>query len=279
MPPAGFVLPSSWRELVDTETPIPTEGTGMRHIIVVGIGSGNPEHMTIEGISALNRADVVFVLDKGEKKSDLTKLRRDICERFANGRPLRWVEAESPVRDASNPSYKSGVEDWHRAKAASLATMIREELTETEVGAVLVWGDPSLYDSTLRILEEIGNNGLAFHYEVIPGISSLHALAARHRITLNTIGEPLIITTGRKLAEKYPEDVDTVVVMLDGGAGLSSLAGQDLDIYWGAYLGSEDEILISGHVRDVLDEIMRIREARRTEKGWIMDIYLLRQRR
>jgi len=235
--------------------------------------------MTIEGVNALNRSDVVFVLDKGPQKSDLTKLRRDICKRLTQGRQLRWVEAESPVRDAENPSYKAGVEDWHQAKAEALEALIRDQMTETEIAALLVWGDPSLYDSTLRILENVAKRGVAFDHEVVPGISSLHALAARHRITLNTIGEPVLITTGRRLAEKLPDDVDTIVVMLDSSVGLKSITGKDFDIYWGAYLGTEDELLISGPVSDVLDEIMQLRESRRAQKGWIMDIYLLRRQR
>jgi precorrin-6A synthase len=101
-------------------------------------------------------------------------------------------------------------------------------------------------------------------------------LAARHRIPLNSIGEPILLTTGRKLAEDYPAHFDRIVVLLDGGAGLDSLAGKDVDIFWGAYLGTQDEILIAGRVIDVLDDIRRVRQERRAAKGWIMDTYLLR---
>eukprot|EP01035_Chromulina_nebulosa_P015931 gene15930-biopygen13573 len=40
----------------------------MRHILIVGIGSGNPEHVTVQAINALNRADVLFVPTKGVAK-------------------------------------------------------------------------------------------------------------------------------------------------------------------------------------------------------------------
>ena len=111
---------------------------------------------------------------------------------------------------------------------------------------------------------------------MIPGISSIQLLAARHKIPLNSIGEPILLTTGRKIAEEYPSHFDSIVVLLDGGAGLDSLAGRDVDIFWGAYLGTQDEILIAGSVIDVLDDIRRVREERRAAKGWIMDTYLLR---
>ena len=46
-----------------------------------------------------------------------------------------------------------------------------------------MWGDPSLYDSTLRIIERIIARGrVVFEYEVIPGISSIQALVGRELI-------------------------------------------------------------------------------------------------
>jgi len=236
--------------------------------------------MTIEGIRALNLCDAVLVLDKGDDKRDLTRLRREIVDRFASDRQPRWIEAASPVRDAANVSYRAGVDAWHAAKAEAFKALLCNDMRAGETGAILVWGDPSLYDSTIRILEMLADNGdVLFTFEVIPGVSSLHTLTARHGIALNTIGDPVLITTGRKLAERMPEDVETIVVMLDGGAGLEAVAGRDFDIYWGAYLGTPDEALISGHVGDVLDAIKRRRSELRKAKGWIMDIYLLRRAR
>jgi precorrin-6A synthase len=51
----------------------------------------------------------------------------------------------------------------------------------------------------------------------------------------------------------------------------------DIDIYWGAYVGTEDEILVSGRLSDVVNDIEAIRAKARREKGWIMDAYLLRK--
>jgi precorrin-6A synthase len=119
--------------------------------------------------------------------------------------------------------------------------------------------------------------GLALDYEVIPGISSVQVLAARHRIALNQIGEPVLLTTGRRLAEGFPDDAGSVVVMLDGTQTYGRLTDSDLEIFWGAYLGTPDEILISGKLAAVKDEIDAVRKAARERHGWIMDIYLLRR--
>jgi precorrin-6A synthase len=155
--------------------------------------------------------------------------------------------------------------------------MIADGLGEGQTGAILAWGDPSLYDSTIRNVEAIASRQ-DLSYEVIPGITAVQALTARHRISLNTIGRPVEITTGRRLAEGWPPGVDSVVVMLDGVETYRRFTDQDVDIYWGAYLGTADEILIAGRLVDVAEEIHRIRTAQRSAHGWIMDTYLLRRR-
>jgi precorrin-6A synthase len=130
----------------------------------------------------------------------------------------------------------------------------------------------------LRIIGKIqSKDAFALEYEVIPGISSVQALAAKHRIALNRIGEPVHITTGRKLAEGLPENADTVVVMLDGEQAFQTIEGTGVEIYWGAYIGTKDEILVSGPLSDVADHIEAVRAQARRQKGWIMDTYLLRK--
>src|SRR5262249_10111624 len=154
--------------------------------------------------------------------------------------------------------------------------LIGEELGEDECGAFLVWGDPSLYDSTLRIIEQIVARGtIAFEYEVIPGISAIQALAARHRIALNRIGRSIHITTGRKITEGLPDDIADVVVMLDADCSFKTLAAADIDIYWGAYVGTEDEILVAGRLGELAEDIERLRADAKARKGWVMDTYLL----
>lgn len=250
----------------------------MKKVLLIGIGAGNPDYVTMQAVKALNEVDVFFFLDKGQEKEDLINLRRTICERFIEDKSYRIVEVPGPVRDADTPDYKSGVHAWHRDKAQIFSSLIANELGDGEVGAFLVWGDPALYDSSLRVIEQIIAQGtLAFEYEVIPGITSVQALAAEHKIALNPIGEPVHITTGRKLLEGLPEKIDTAVVMLDNGSGLRALIDEDVDIFWGAYLGTPDQILISGKLKECVDAIEEARAEERGRKGWIMDTYLLRR--
>jgi precorrin-6A synthase len=248
----------------------------MRTILIIGIGAGDPEHLTVQAIKALNRAEVFFIPDKGEEKSDLMRLRTEICERFIEQPDYRMVPVAIPRREDGEDGYRGGVDRWHQALAERYAILFREELGEDGCGALLVWGDPGLYDSTLRLIERIKAMGIALEHEVIPGITSVQALTARHRIPLNRIGEPVLITTGRKLVEAAGSDLDAVV-LLDGEQAFARIPQEGRDIYWGAYLGTKDEILIAGPLAEVSGEIERVRAAARAEKGWIMDTYLLRR--
>lgn len=249
----------------------------MKEILIIGIGAGNPEYITIQAVNALNRVDVFFIMDKGQAKEQLIALRRDICERYIRDRDYRFAEAPIPERERGVADYRASVDELNREKQALFERMIADELSDGECGAFLVWGDPSLYDSTIRIVRAIQRDGReAFEFDVIPGITSVQALTARHRVPLNRIGRSVEITTGRRLAAGWP-DADSVVVMLDAENTYKRFIDDDIEIHWGAYLGTPDELLIAGRLKDVADEIERVRGEARARHGWIMDTYLLRK--
>lgn len=250
----------------------------MKKILVIGIGAGNPEHVTIQAVNALNQVDVFFILDKGSDKAELIELRKEICRRYITGDGYRFLDADSPPWARDTKDYLPTIDTLNRDKRVLFERLISQEMTDDECGAFLVWGDPALYDSTIRILETILEGGrLTFDYEVIPGVSSVQALTAAHKIPLNRIGEPITITTGRRLAEGFPDEADSVVVMLDADNAYKRFAAEDIDIYWGAYLGTPDEVLVSGKLKDVADRIEQVRAEARQAKGWIMDTYLMRR--
>jgi len=113
---------------------------------------------------------------------------------------------------------------------------------------------------------------------VVPGVSSVQALAARHLLPLHGVGEPVLITTGRRLATDLATGIPNIVVMLDGQEAFAQIDGDGLDIHWGAYLGTPAEITIAGPLPEVAEHIVTTRRAAREKHGWIMDIYLLRRR-
>lgn len=250
----------------------------MRHIHIVGIGAGNPEHLTVQAINALNAANVILIPSKGAAKTELADVRREICQRYVTNQATRFVDYDVPSRQTAERSYVQSVDEWHDAISATYERLFLAHLGEHESAAFLVWGDPGLYDSTLRILERVVARGnVMLDYSVVPGITSIQALTASHRIPLNLVGKPVQITTGRRLTESFPGIVETAVVMLDGEQAFSKIDDAEAYIYWGAYLGTKDEITIAGRLADVSERILATRAEARARHGWIMDIYLLRK--
>jgi precorrin-6A synthase len=237
----------------------------MDEILVVGVGAGDPEHITVQAIAALGRAEVIFTLDRAT--SDLTAARDALVARYAPG--ARNVLVAEPRRDRAAGDYTGAVQAWRDARASAWRTAID---ANAGVGAFLVWGDPAVYDSTIAVLDE-----LAVDFTVIPGISSIAALCAAHRIALNRVAGEVLITTGRRLeAGGWPAGASDVVVMLDGKGAYARVLDAPLNVYWGAYLGTEREIRVAGRLADVAAHIDEMRATAREQYGWIMDTYLLR---
>ncbi|WP_434714629.1 precorrin-6A synthase (deacetylating) (plasmid) [Rhizobium sp. YTUHZ045] len=250
----------------------------MKHINIIGIGTGNPEHVTIQAINAMNAADVIFLPLKGAGKEELAEIRREICELYITRPAVRIAEFELPERQAADRSYSQSVDAWH-GEIANIYGELISGLPDGGTGAFLVWGDPSLYDSTIRIIERVRKaNSIDFDYCVVPGITSIQALAASHKIPLNLVGKPVEITTGRRLARDGFRG-GSVVIMLDGEQAFTKIDDPDAEIFWGAYLGTADEIIRSGRLADIASDIQALRTEARQRHGWIMDIYLLRKGR
>lgn len=249
-----------------------------RRLFVIGIGAGNPDHLTIQAVNAMAQTDVFFIPEKGAGKAALANVRRDMLRRFAGKPQWREVPFDTPKRRPASDEndYRRAVSDWHEAVEEVYRGLLNDELGAGQTGAFLAWGDPSLYDSTIRILERLAQDQIDFDYEVIPGISSVQALGARHRVPLNTIGGPVLLSTDRAAADGFPDDIGSMVVMLNTDKALRAADG-DLDIWWGAYVGMPEEVLVAGKLGEVVDEIERIREEARRANGWIMDIALLKR--
>lgn len=232
---------------------------------VLGIGMG-PGQLTGEVAAALAEADYAVAAQKSES-DPLLEVRREICAQYG----LDLVAVPDPHRDRDQPAdYPGAVADWHQARVSAYAEVLR---ARGGTAVFLVWGDPSLYDSTIRIVSRLGEL-LDLEWDVLPGISAPQLLAARHRIVLHDVGAAVHITTGRQLREAIAAGQRNLVVMLNSRLDLAGL--DDWQIWWGANLGALGERLLAGRVGDVRERLDEAREAVRAEAGWVMDIFLLR---
>jgi precorrin-6A synthase len=241
-------------------------------IQVIGIGMGLSQ-ITAEAAAALRECDYIIAASKRDDDG-LLALRSAVCDAY----DLPLVVVPDPERDRDPASVRTGeayvgaVKDWHTARVNAY-----REVISTRAGrpGFLVWGDPALYDSTIRIVRELDDD-----YTVIAGVSAPQLLAARHRVVLHEVGQPVLITTQRRLAAAVADGAENVVVMLTSGFSddLVTEAGiADWQIWWGANLGVASERLVAGRVADVAADIRAAREAAKAEVGWVMDAYLVRK--
>ncbi|MCA0906027.1 precorrin-6A synthase (deacetylating) [Ruegeria marisrubri] len=245
----------------------------MIDLSLIGIGTGNPDHVTFQGAQAIRSADLILIPRKGENKADLAGLREDIIDRVTET-PPEIAYFDIPRRRADD-GYLRGVDEWHDAIALRWQEAM-DAHPEAQHIALLIWGDPSLYDSSLRIAARLDPKP---NTRVIPGITALQALTAAHAIPINDLGAPYVVTTGRRIRDEgWPETASKVAVMLDGECSFQSLRMAEYDIWWGAYVGMKEELLISGPLDQVAQRILDTRARARADHGWIMDIYLLKKR-
>ena len=190
------------------------------------------------------------------------------------------MTAPEVPRDRDPAAYVATATEWQARRAALYAEMIERELADGGTGGFLVWGDPSLYDGTLNLLHGIAEQGQKLEIVSVPGISSVAALAAAHGLILNRVGTPILITTGRRLADgghaarrrrrrRHARRPHRLRRAARHGSRhllgrLPRHAGRDPGVRRPA----------RGRRRDP-----GARAEARARKGWIMDTYLLRRRR
>ncbi len=253
----------------------------MKTLSLIGIGPGGPDLVTVQAVEAMRTTDLFFLLDKeGRGKETLVAAREAIMARYLEPNRYRVVHAPSPPRARAPDGYLEVVRDWHARKRRLFVELIARELKPGETGALLIWGDPSLYDQSIRLFAQVvAERPAELRLVVIPGVTAVQILTARHAIPLNRIGEPITVTTGRQLEQCDPSSIDNTVVMLDGQGAFQCCLGQGLDIHWGGNLGMADEVLIAGPLDAVADELLATLERVRGATGWLMDTYLLRRPR
>ncbi len=82
----------------------------MRTILIIGIGAGSPEYLTVQAIDAMRQTDVFFMPDKGEDKAGLNRVRAEILARFVPEGGYRTVDFDIPARRrAETPEYRESM--------------------------------------------------------------------------------------------------------------------------------------------------------------------------
>ena len=122
----------------------------MNNINLIGVGTGNLEHLTLEAINILNESDLILLPKKSEDTKDLINLRYEICSKFLKKENNNLVEFRVPERNKEK-IYSDSVSDWHEKLAISWDKAIKNFKGKKNKISLLIWGDPCLYDSSIKI--------------------------------------------------------------------------------------------------------------------------------
>ena len=243
-------------------------------IFLIGIGTGNINHLTLEAVNTLNEVDLILIPKKTSDTLDLLNLRQNICKKILTKQNQNIIEFILPKRNL-NIEYSLSVKQWHFEVAKIWKKTINDFKGQKNKVGLLIWGDPSLYDSSIKIaLTLIEKTNIT----IISGITSIQVLMAAHKINMNEIGKPFSIFTGRFLKDKgLSFNNSRSFVMLDGECSFKFLELSNFFIWWGAYLGMEKQIIHNGYLHEVSEDIIKLRNDARKKYGWIMDTYLLQK--
>jgi precorrin-2/cobalt-factor-2 C20-methyltransferase len=164
-------------------------------LIGVGVGPGDPEHLTLKALRALKEADRVFVPDGGRAA--------EIVSEHVTCEPLAFGMSDAARRD----------ERWDRA-GERIA-----EVARTGTAAFATIGDPNLYSTFAYIAQTVCALVPEVVVETVPGITAMQDLAARSGTVLAEGTERLALvpfTAGETALKDALRSFDTVVVYKGG---------------------------------------------------------------
>lgn len=143
----------------------------------VGIGPGDSELITLKAVKILQQvADVVAV--PLMKNGDRTAY--DIVKEYIDGKEIM----NCPMPMSKDFEYLA-------KNYAEIADKIEERLLQGQNVAFITLGDPTVYSTYMQINRIILSRG--YETELIPGVTSFCAAAARFNVSLCERNQPLII--------------------------------------------------------------------------------------
>lgn len=169
-------------------------------VYIVGAGPGDPELLTVKALFLLLTADVVFAASL--VPSSILSL--------ADGKVVKCGRLTS-------------------SQHVELTAEVIEEAKSGKTVVVLKNGDPVIFGRGVAMCREIEKAGVPC--EIVPGVSSFSAAAAKYRIPITEGGRPLLLTTARSGGEP-----DVVVFMPEQraeGLVVEDLYGEGERAYFG----------------------------------------------
>lgn len=176
----------------------------------IGVGPGDPELITLKAKRILEQVDYIAIPKTGADK-------RSLALTIAEG----IIEKEKKILELHFPmSYdeKTLADSW---KVAII--QLKEKLDEGSNVAFITLGDPTVYSTYIYTHKTLKQEG--YYTEIIPGITSFCASAARVGISLGENKESIAVIPSAYECENLDEVLDTfdTVVLMKVSKNLPQL--------------------------------------------------------
>lgn len=243
----------------------------LEKIYLIGIGPGDPKYLTLEAKELIERLSLFLIPKKVGSKKDLTLARLSILEKIKGKKNYEIIFLPFPERE-KGVNYKEKVREWRQKKAEILKEALLA--AKAKEAGFLIWGDPTIYDGHIEIFQEIEKD-LPIKWEVIPGLSAFQVLASKCKCSLTELSTPLSFHTPRTL-RLLKEITHPIVVFLDNYETYKKFKEHPLELIWGAFVGSNDEIIMRGKLKEIAESHSLMRKNLKNKKGYLMEIYILK---
>lgn len=178
----------------------------MSNLYVIGIGPGDPELLTLKAVRVIKEVPVLFV-PKG--REDGESLALSIVNKAIDLKGKEIRELHFPMVKTRDQSSKGQIAQRWDAIFQALINVLRDRDV-----AFLTLGDPCLYSTFFYLYERL-NHMPQLKIEIIPGVSSINASAAKAGIYLGLANERIAIVPANYegFSESIIDDFDTIVFM------------------------------------------------------------------
>jgi len=183
-------------------------------LYVIGIGPGDPELLTLKAARIIRESQVICV-PKGREEGNSLAL--SIVQKIIDLNDKEIIEAYFPMRKTKiqgQGARGKGQEDLD-ARWDQTAEKILSKLNEDQNVAFLTLGDPSFYSTFYYLYDKLLELHPDLSIEIIPGVSSINASAARAKISLGLGDDGIAILPANYMnnLKATLEAFDTVVLM------------------------------------------------------------------
>ena len=164
-------------------------------LFAIGVGPGDPELLTLKAVNIIKNADVIACPAKDGKPG--------IAYTVAAKAVPEILTKQTIALDF--PMTKKDVAVAHEQALKQLIQL----LDNGNDIAFLTLGDPGIYSTVSYILDPVRKDG--FEVEIVSGVTSFSAAAAKLLIPLSLGDESVMITS-----KEYKEEAETLVIMKAG---------------------------------------------------------------